>query len=52
MNDFVYESAAKFVSGRLDINDDNDWNSYLAELDKIGLPQYVEIMNATYEVYK
>ena len=27
VNDFVYESAAKFVTGRLDINDDNDWNS-------------------------
>jgi putative aldouronate transport system substrate-binding protein len=52
VNDFVYESAAKFVTGRLDINDDNDWNTYLAELDKIGLPQYLEIMNATYESYK
>ena len=52
VNDFVYESAAKFVTGRLDISDDNDWNTYLAELDKIGLPQYLEIMNATYESYK
>ena len=52
VNDFVYESAAKFVTGRLDINDDNDWNNFLAELDKIGLPQYLEIMNAAYEAYK
>lgn len=52
VNSFVYESAAKFVTGRLDINDDNDWNGYLAELDKIGLPRYLEIMNAAYENYK
>ena len=27
VNEFVYESAAKFVTGRLDINDDNDWSN-------------------------
>ena len=40
------------MTGRLDINDDNDWNNFLAELDKIGPPQYLEIMNAAYEGYK
>ncbi len=52
VNTFVYESAAKFITGRLDINNDAAWNDFLGELDKIGIDEYLQIMNKTYERYK
>lgn len=52
INEFVNESAAKFITGRMDINNNADWQGYLDELDKIGLDQYLKIMNKTYERYK
>lgn len=52
VNTFVDESAAKFVTGRLDINNDAVWQDFLSELDKIGLDEYLQIMNKTYERYK
>jgi putative aldouronate transport system substrate-binding protein len=52
INKYIDESAAKFVTGRLDINDNTVWNSFQAELDKMGLPKYLEVMNKAYERYK
>jgi putative aldouronate transport system substrate-binding protein len=52
VNTFVYESAAKFITGRMDINNDAEWNDFLGELDKIGLDEYLQIMNKTYERYR
>jgi putative aldouronate transport system substrate-binding protein len=49
---YVTESAAKFITGRLDINSDEVWNGFIKELDKMGLPKYLEVMNKTYERYK
>ena len=47
INDYVNESMALFITGRLDL--DKDWDSYLAELESIGLQRYLEINQAAYD---
>jgi putative aldouronate transport system substrate-binding protein len=42
--------TAKFISGELEINDAN-WNTYLAELEKMGLDEVLEVYTAAYERY-
>jgi putative aldouronate transport system substrate-binding protein len=39
--DYINEMSARFVVGRSDL--DRDWDAYLAEFDKLGLPRLVEI---------
>ena len=34
---------AKFIKGELDINDDATWQSYVDEMQKLGLDRYIEI---------
>ena len=41
LNTYWHSMMAKFVTGEADI--DAEWDSYLAELDKIGLARYTEI---------
>jgi len=41
LNTYWQSMMAKFVTGEADI--DAEWDSYLAELDKIGLARYTEI---------
>ena len=42
---------AKFVTGAKDI--DGEWDAYLAELDKIGLETYLEVVQVAYDrMYK
>jgi len=48
---YVHESLAKFVTGAKDI--DAEWDNYLAELDKIGLETYLEVVQNVYDrMYK
>ena len=48
---YVNESIVRFVTGDLDI--EKDWDSYLAELESIGLAQYMEVSQVAYDrVYK
>lgn len=42
INTYVKESYAKFVTGELDI--DRDWDAFLNELNRIGLDDYVAIV--------
>ena len=35
---YVDESIARFINGDLDINDDGAWNTFLAQLEQMGLP--------------
>lgn len=39
---YVKEARAKFATGQLDINSDEDWNHYLATLERIGLKTLIE----------
>ena len=47
INTYVEESIAKFIIGDLKI--DSDWDKYLTELNKLGLPRYLEIIQTTYD---
>jgi len=38
---YINEMAARFIIGRSDL--DEDWNAYLAELNRLGLPRLIEI---------
>jgi putative aldouronate transport system substrate-binding protein len=48
INDYIDEGLAKFGTGVWDPNNDADWNTYLAELESIGLSKYVETYQAAY----
>ena len=51
LKNYVDESLAKFVTGAKDI--DAEWDNYLAELEKIGLSTYLEVVQTVYDrMYK
>lgn len=51
LKSYVEECMASFVTGAKDI--DAEWDSYLAELDKIGLDEYLEVVQNVYDrMYK
>ena len=45
--DYARGSVVKFITGALDL--DEDWDAYLSELEKIGLPRYLELLQKGYE---
>ena len=47
LRDYVNEMIARFTVGDVDIED--DWDDYLAELERIGLPRYIELMQEAYD---
>jgi putative aldouronate transport system substrate-binding protein len=47
LENHVQQSAAEFVTGARDL--DADWDAYLAELDGLGLPRYLEIQQEAYD---
>ena len=44
---YVTEMIARFTVGDADI--EAEWNDYLAELDRIGLPRYIELVQEAYD---
>lgn len=38
-----------FITGKLDINDDGDWNSYLSKMDSLGYDQWLFYSQMVYE---
>lgn len=44
---YLREKTAGFITGALDI--DSTWDTYLAELEAMGLPKVIEIYQAAYE---
>lgn len=42
----VNESVTRFVLGDLDI--ENDWNNYLNDLERIGLPVFMDVAQIAY----
>lgn len=48
--DYVNESTAAFVTGNKSI--DNDWDAYIAELEALGLSDYLAIYQRYYDDYK
>jgi len=49
VNGYVRESIAGFVIGTRDINNDTVWNTYLRELDNMGLREWLRIAQETYD---
>jgi len=47
VNEYMKESIARFITGEMDVDD--DWNSYLKELDQISLQRYVEMTQSAYD---
>ena len=45
---YFKEARAQFVSGVMDPNNDADWNNYLAELDTMGLADYIATAESGY----
>ena len=41
--------TAQFISGALDI--DSNWDSYIAEMEKMGIERAIEITQGAYERY-
>lgn len=51
LNTYVKECKIRFIMGDLDI--DNDWDSYLEEINRIGLDKFLEACQTVYErMYK
>jgi putative aldouronate transport system substrate-binding protein len=51
LSTYVAQSMARFATGDLDI--EKDWDSYKAELDKIGLPAVLKTVQGVYDrMYK
>lgn len=47
----INENIAAFITGQKDLN--KDWDSYIKDLDKMGLPRYLELCQKSYDaVYK
>jgi putative aldouronate transport system substrate-binding protein len=49
LQNYVTQSNAEFITGQRDINDDAAWAAYLADIESLGLPRYLEIFQAGYD---
>ena len=47
LNEYVREATARFVTD--DLDPQTDWDAYLAELEKIGIDRYLELVQSTYD---
>lgn len=47
INDYINESIVRFITGNKDI--DKDWDTYVSQLDKIGLKRYLQILQENYD---
>ena len=46
--DYVNQSLARFITGDLDI-DGADWDSYLSNLENMGLSDWLEVAQTAYD---
>ena len=49
LENYVKEMTAAFCVGQADINDDAAWQAYINELDAIGLPAVIEVIQGIYD---
>jgi putative aldouronate transport system substrate-binding protein len=47
ISNYVDQNALQFVTGAKDL--DKDWDAYVAGLEQLGLPRYLEIMQQSYD---
>lgn len=48
---YVNEMRAKFVNGQEDITSDDTWNAFIAQTERLGSVELIEIMQRTYDEY-
>lgn len=48
INAYILQSIANFVAGNWDPRDDAQWDSYVAEYEKMGLSTYLEVVQTCY----
>lgn len=48
INQYITQSYAQFIMGKLNINDDSVWQAYKDQLNKIGLDRYIELSEEHY----
>lgn len=42
------EYIQRFFSGNVDPNNDNDWNQYVSDMNKVGLQEFIELQETVY----
>jgi putative aldouronate transport system substrate-binding protein len=47
VNTYVNQSIVRFISGELNI--DTEWENYTKQLDKMGMPEYINILQKAYD---
>jgi len=47
LNSYVKKTNAKFLTGELELTDEN-WNAYVEQVQKMGLDEVLEVMQAAY----
>ena len=50
--DYIKEALAKFATGVWDPNNDADWNTYLSELESMGLSEYLATAQEGYTKFR
>lgn len=48
LDDYVTRTNAEFITSQRDINNDAAWAEYLQGMESLGLPRYLELMQAAY----
>lgn len=48
VNEYIIPSATKFITGELDVNDDNAWADYINGLEARGMSHYLEVAQQYY----
>lgn len=46
---FISESKVQFITGVLDINNDDDWQNYLDSMESIGMSKLIEVYQTAYD---
>jgi putative aldouronate transport system substrate-binding protein len=46
---YVEQSLAGFVTGRLNINDDAAWNTYLSRLNQLGVTELIQLTQSAFD---
>jgi hypothetical protein len=49
INNYVAQSSLEFVTGKKNIDSDEDWAAYLEGLNGLGLPRYLQIQQQAYD---
>ena len=48
INGYIKNADTEFIMGIRDINDDAQWQTYLNDLESMGLEHYIELLNTYY----